>query len=503
MTEARAPRYVPFYGDDLVAVQQTDGTIIVVFARVYDAPGLGPCSEARRIQAHVVLHKGLTSWSLWQFMTDLFHVHLLQYRTVAANLAVRTGTGARFSYHTEAVMGVSGLARSLRTLLLVLLGSTGLASLPSTARSATTILVTGNVDELDANGVCSLREAIQAANTDAAVDACPAGSGADTIVLHHGLYHLGGDDPRTQQRLEIASDLTLQGVGTAWIFGSPPYGTLSIQRGSVTIANLTIDGRHTTEGGAVRNAGTLLLRSSFLRGAACFGGAVFNDSTGILSVTDSVISQSTTFPCAAPNGAGIYNRGTMTLRNTMIMGNQVRGRPGDEVRPEFGNGGGLFNAGTATLDFVSVIDNLAEYGDGGGIMNTGALRVSNSLIARNRAAGPGQNCAGALITDGHNLIEQVGGCALSGTGPGDLLGRDAKLTPSYGDVYPPPPWLLSFGSPAIDAADPSGCPATDVWGTPRPIDGNADGHAACDIGAYELSEAHQVFWLPEITTLRR
>ena len=56
MTEARAPRYVPFYGDDLVAVQQTDGTIIVVFARVCDAPGLRTWSQARRIQAHVVLH---------------------------------------------------------------------------------------------------------------------------------------------------------------------------------------------------------------------------------------------------------------------------------------------------------------------------------------------------------------------------------------------------------------------------------------------------------------
>src|SRR3970282_626777 len=41
--------------------------------------------------------------------------------------------------------------------------------------------VNPTADELNADGDCSLREAITAANTDAPVDACPSGSGADTI----------------------------------------------------------------------------------------------------------------------------------------------------------------------------------------------------------------------------------------------------------------------------------------------------------------------------------
>ena len=61
MTEARTPRFVPFYGDDLVAVQQTDGTIFVVFARGCDAPALrswsrpgdGRMDAAARIIKHV------------------------------------------------------------------------------------------------------------------------------------------------------------------------------------------------------------------------------------------------------------------------------------------------------------------------------------------------------------------------------------------------------------------------------------------------------------------
>jgi hypothetical protein len=41
------------------------------------------------------------------------------------------------------------------------------------------------------------------------------------------------------------------------------------------------------------------------------------------------------------------------------------------------------------------------------------------------------------------------------------------------------------GSPAIDAGLGTVCPATDIRGAPRPADGNGDGSASCDMGAYE------------------
>ncbi len=58
--------------------------------------------------------------------------------------------------------------------------------LPSAAAGAAAIDVTTNADEFDTSGTgigCALREAVQAANTDAASGGCPGGNGADTIRL--------------------------------------------------------------------------------------------------------------------------------------------------------------------------------------------------------------------------------------------------------------------------------------------------------------------------------
>jgi hypothetical protein len=58
---------------------------------------------------------------------------------------------------------------------------------------------------------------------------------------------------------------------------------------------------------------------------------------------------------------------------------------------------------------------------------------------------------------------------------------------------------LRPGSRAIDAGDNAGCPPDDQRGVARPQDGNGDGAAICDIGAYETPSEPTV---PQILNLK-
>jgi hypothetical protein len=64
-------------------------------------------------------------------------------------------------------------------------------------------------------------------------------------------------------------------------------------------------------------------------------------------------------------------------------------------------------------------------------------------------------------------------------------GTDRRLGPLHDNGGPTFTHALLFGSPAIDAGDNSACPATDQRGFVRPMDGDDDGTATCDIGAFE------------------
>ena len=49
-----------------------------------------------------------------------------------------------------------------------------------------------------------------------------------------------------------------------------------------------------------------------------------------------------------------------------------------------------------------------------------------------------------------------------------------------------PTVALVAGAAAIDAGTNGGCPATDQRGAVRPFDGDGDGVAVCDVGAFEF-----------------
>ena len=140
---------------------------------------------------------------------------------------------------------------------------------------ADAITITTTSDSVSGDGLCSLREAIIAANTDLGVDACPAGAGADTISLPAGLYTLTlpgrGEYLSATGDLDISADLTLVGAGaaTTTIDGAGLDRVLEIQAGAAAqISGVTIaygDGDVEDGGGVYVNGGQLTLTSSVVR----------------------------------------------------------------------------------------------------------------------------------------------------------------------------------------------------------------------------------------------
>jgi CSLREA domain-containing protein len=286
----------------------------------------------------------------------------------------------------------------------------GLALVAPEAHAAT-IAVTTTDDTFAVDGNCSLREAVEAANTNTAVDACPAGDeeAEDVITLSAATYLFNGaatvyeiDYPAGEagrvSDLDITSDIAIEGAGA----GATSLSSMGASR--------LIE---------VHAGGALRLRAVALTGGASFtddysygdsggGGALSN--AGVTELVEVVLSDNEVYgldgeinamggtePMSGVGGA-IYNQGTLTVVASTFVGNRAVGGPGHARFDEFavggagggaGLGGAVFNdGGVARFVNCTFVANEAR-GAGGGRGGYGSDNFGQCYMACNGAVGGG------------------------------------------------------------------------------------------------------------------
>jgi hypothetical protein len=408
------------------------------------------------------------------------------------------------------------VSRSVRTA--VLATALGLAVFASSA-SAATITVGENTDGSMSELSCTLRDAVNAANTNLPAGYCNAGSGSsDTIVLTGGeTYTLskiragGPEDNNVDGDLDIAEGqvtittsgglATIDGDGTAQTLAKrdrviqvlPTAGGLTLQK--VRVQN----GWSTTGfgGGGILSQAPLTVVNSEIVGnhlenpaLAAFGGGVYERGSS-LTMTGSTVAGNSALSVGTGNstfggGIAVYSPGaSVSLTNTTVSGNSVAATVGG--LQGFGAGAYLGDPSTpipGQVTNVTIAGNDTGQDSLAGGLRIGGPTVTGSVIAQNTASDGPADCQGSVVSGGGNVVGEQGTfepCAF--TGPGDISGTEATpLDPKVGGLVLNEGLtrtrILNPGSPAIDRGGT--CPATDQTGRFRFAGG------PCDAGAYEV-----------------
>jgi CSLREA domain-containing protein len=343
------------------------------------------------------------------------------------------------------------------------------------------------------------------------------GAGPEQTIIDGGgldrIFEVTSGSRLALERLRLSNGRTSQYGGAV-----ENHGSLSLDQVRVQ-GNAAASGFAVGSGGGIANFGTLdISRSSFEDnraggGEASYGrgGGLYN--AGVLFIRDSSVTRN-----AASDdndiglGGGLYNVGNADIARAAFIGNSVSvygagaaiDNAGGQLKltnvtlsgnvvPE-NDGAALDNgdrfsgnaaAASLTLIHVTVADNR-----GYGLANRGKVLIRNSIVAGNQdgLSGEARNC----FNSGTQAVYKAVGLLLA-TGPGNCTG---SISVDNADTFRHQLFPLAYNSGltqshalrgqslAIDRAMGS-CTRQDQRRLDRPRDGDGDGMAVCDLGAFE------------------
>lgn len=399
-----------------------------------------------------------------------------------------------------------------------LLGGWALASAGSAAAATITVDRADDPPLADTTG-CSLRQAVQAANTNAAVGACTAGETApDTVELPLSvqLSTAGADDTNVGGDLDVLAGGSLRVVGTgpapSAITQTVAERVLHLLGATLTLERVTVTGGQATgvtpagDGGGIQllaGSRLTLTRATVSGNAAERSGGIANGhrgtggSGGEVTILGSTVTGNTASASSAGGmGAGGIGNINATLRivNSTVSGNASAG----------GRGGGVYSealsGAVSTVDIASSTIAGNAGGGGGNLHNSGnggvaIMRLRSSILSSPGLTGNcGSSGGGALTSAGFNLADDESGCGL--TGSTDRRELDPLLGPLTATGGGTAVHVPATGSPAIDrgtsdtAVPGVGVLSTDQRGLTRPVDfaelADATAGDGADIGAVEV-----------------
>ena len=355
------------------------------------------------------------------------------------------------------------------------------ASVTLTGAGASASFIDGNaldrVLDVAAGAVLRLRDVHLGGGFQAAV------SGNEVDISGGGLLVRGGGSAEL-------SDVVIEGnrsrrTGQALaVFGSLRGARLrvahNIGKDSFTAAGGLYIGRSATE---------IALEDCIFDGnQARHGGAIYADGEATAITFDRCLLVGN----LAQDGGAIHaNLGASRwlLRNTTISGNSANA------------GGALFGDGAHQLRFehCTMTANHASGPNGGGAIldvrgsaNANFVPVAfvNSIVAGNTQAF-GRECNTVfpdVIVSGGGTVRAGGDACRMVAGSGDIVAADAGLEELADNGGYTRTYALTASSVAVDTGLIGACASVDQRNRPRPVDGNGDGDARCDIGAFERDD---------------